>query len=118
MHVLYVYACTQRAQLELDSMQQKCDAWKEEVEKLSPLRDLLARATRDKSQLEREVARLCQDNSRLEAELARVCEDNTGLARQLEDMESAQAHLHPNVIVSRCNRHTMYSCLKKLHGCG
>ncbi|CAI8049861.1 hypothetical protein GBAR_LOCUS27449 [Geodia barretti] len=79
-----------RTQLELDSMQQKCDAWKEEVEKLSPLRDQLARATQDNSQLHREVGRLRQDNSRLEAELARASADNTGLARQLEETESAQ----------------------------
>ena len=90
-HVLYA-SCTQRTQLELDSMQQKCDAWKEEVEKLSPLRDQLARATQDNSQLHREVGRLRQDNSRLEAELARASADNTGLARQLEETESAQVY--------------------------
>ena len=51
-------------------MRQKCDAWREEVEKLSPLRD--------------EVAQLHQENARLKQELALVSEDNTGLARQLQ----------------------------------
>ena len=53
-------------------MQQKCDAWREEVEKLSPLRD--------------EVAQLHQENARLKQELAQVSEDNTGLARQLQEI--------------------------------
>ena len=61
----------QRSQLELESMWQKCDAWREEVEKLSPLRD--------------EVTQLHQENARLQQELAQVSEDNTGLARQLQE---------------------------------
>ena len=42
-------------------MQQKCDAWREEVETLSPLRD--------------EVAQLHQENARLQQELTHVTED-------------------------------------------
>ena len=51
-------------------MQQKCDAWKEEVEKLSPLRD--------------EVAQLHKEMTRLQQELAQTSEDSAGLARQLQ----------------------------------
>ena len=61
-------------------MQQKCDAWREEVERLSPLRE--------------EVARLTQDNSRLQQELARVAEGNAELARQLHAaLEPTQVHI-------------------------
>ena len=77
-------------------MQQKCDAFKEEVEKLCPLRDQLARATQENSQLQQEVARLTQDNSRLHHELATVSEDNAGLARQLE---STQVCVSPNFLL-------------------
>ena len=91
-------------------MQQKCDAWKEEVEKLSPLRDQLARATQDNSQLHREVARLRQDNSRLEAELARASTDNTGLARQLEEMESAQVPVYTHKIGLLTSPRPQYNC--------
>ena len=52
-------------------MQQKCDAWREEVEKLSLLRD--------------EVARLHQENARLQQELTQASENNAGLARQLQE---------------------------------
>ena len=83
----------QRTQLELESMQQKCDAWREEVEKLSPLRDQLARANQDISQLQQDLARLSHDNSRLQQELARVSEDNTGLARQLQEIDPTQVHI-------------------------
>ena len=57
--------------MELESTQQKCDAWKEEVERLSPLRA--------------EVAQLHQEKARLQQELAKASEDNTGLAQQLQD---------------------------------
>ena len=57
-------------------MQQKCDAWREEVEKLTPLRD--------------EVAHLHQENARLQQEVARASEDNVGLGRQLQEMSSAR----------------------------
>ena len=53
-------------------MQQKCDAWREEVEKLSPLRD--------------EVAQLHQENARLQQKMAHVTEDNAELGRQLQEM--------------------------------
>ena len=53
-------------------MQQKCDAWREEVEKLSPLRD--------------EVSHLQQENTRLQQDAARALHDNEGLARQLEEV--------------------------------
>ncbi|CAI8025401.1 hypothetical protein GBAR_LOCUS14681 [Geodia barretti] len=72
-------------------MQQKCDAWKEEVEKVSPLQDLPARATQDNSQLIREVARLRQDNSRLEAELTRASADNTGGRRSSKQSSTSAA---------------------------
>ena len=52
-------------------MQQKCNAWREEVERLSPLRD--------------EVAQLHQEKARLQQELAQASEHNTGLAQQLQD---------------------------------
>ena len=52
-------------------MQQECDAWREEVERLSPLRD--------------EVAQLHQEKARLQQELAQASEDNTGLAQQLQE---------------------------------
>ena len=55
-------------------MQQKCDAWREEVEKLTPLRD--------------EVTHLHQENARLQQEVARTSEDNTGLGRQLQESRS------------------------------
>ena len=57
-------------------MQQKCDAWREEVEELTPLRD--------------EVAHLHQENARLQQEVARASEDNAGLGRQLQEMSSAR----------------------------
>ena len=57
-------------------MKQKCDAWREEVEKLSPLRD--------------EVARLHQESVRLHQELARVTEDNAGLGKQLQELSSGR----------------------------
>ena len=57
-------------------MQQKCDAWREEVEKLSPLRD--------------EVAQLHQENARLQQELAHITEDNAELGRQLQEMTSVK----------------------------
>ena len=57
--------------MELESIQQKCDAWREEVERLSPLRD--------------EVAQLHQEKTRLLRELAQASEDNTGLAQQLQE---------------------------------
>ena len=57
-------------------MQQKCDAWREEVEKLTPLRD--------------DVAHLHQENARLQQEVVRVSEDNAGLGRQLQEMSSAR----------------------------
>ena len=66
----------QRAQLELESMQEKCDAWRAEVEKLSPLRD--------------EVAQLQQENIRLQEEAARATEDSAGLAKQLEEVMSTR----------------------------
>ena len=56
-------------------VQLKCDAWREEVEKLSPLRD--------------EVAQLHQENARLQQELTQVSEDNMGLSRQLQEMSSS-----------------------------
>ena len=52
-------------------MQQKYDACKEEVERLSPLRD--------------EVAQLHQEKARLQQELTQTSEDNTGLAQQLHE---------------------------------
>ena len=60
-------------------MQQKCDAWKEEVEKLSPLR--------------REVAQPRQENDRLQQELAQASEDSAELARQLQEMSSASGKI-------------------------
>ena len=57
-------------------MQQKCDAWRKEVEKLSPLRD--------------EVAQLHQENARLQQELTHVTEDNAELGRQLQEMTSVK----------------------------
>ena len=63
-------------ELELESIQQKCDAWREEVEKLTPLRD--------------EVAHLHQENARLQQEVARASEDNVGLGRLLQEMSSAR----------------------------
>ena len=63
--------CIMYMQSELESMRQKCDAWRAEVAKLSPLTD--------------EVAQLHQENARLKQELAQVSEDNTGLARQLQE---------------------------------
>ena len=74
-------------------MQQKCDAWREEVEKLSPLRDQLARANQENSQLQQDLVRLSHDNSRLQQELARVSEDNAGLAKQLQEIDSTQVHI-------------------------
>jgi chromosome segregation ATPase len=73
------FGSSDRSQLELESMRQKCDAWREEVEKLSPLRD--------------EVAQLHQENARLKQELALVSEDNTGLARQLQEMSGASGRV-------------------------
>ena len=67
---------SQRFQLELESVQQKCDAWREEVEKLSPLRD--------------EVAQLHQENAKLQQELTHVTEDNAELGRQLQEMTSVK----------------------------
>ena len=57
-------------------MQQKCDAWREEVEELTPLRD--------------EMTHLHQENTRLQQEVARASEDNVGLGRQLQEMSSAR----------------------------
>ena len=57
-------------------MQQKCDAWREEVEKLSPLRN--------------EVAGLRQENARLQQELAEATEDITKLKRELQEMSDAR----------------------------
>ena len=71
-------------------MQQKCDAWREEVEKLSPLRD--------------EVAQLHQENARLKQELAQVSEDNTGLARQLQETNVMK-------MVIKCS----YTCYAECH---
>lgn len=57
-------------------MKQKCDAWREEMEKLIPLRD--------------ELVQLQQENARLQQELARITEDNTGLGRQLQELSSGR----------------------------
>ena len=70
-----LYVQETELELELESMQQKCDAWREEVEELTPLRD--------------EVAHLHQENARLQQEVARASEDNVGLGRQLQEMSSA-----------------------------
>ena len=51
-------------------MKQKCDAWRDEVEKLAPLKD--------------RVAHLQEENARLEEEIAMAKEDNAGLGRQLQ----------------------------------
>ena len=40
-------------------MRQKCDAWREEVEKLSPLRDEVAQLHQENARLKQEVVRLC-----------------------------------------------------------
>ena len=63
-------------QLESESMQQKCDAWREEVEKLSPLRV--------------EVAQLHQENARLQQDLAQASKDNVGLVRQLQMFSASE----------------------------
>ena len=60
-------------------MQQKCDAWREEVERLSPLRD--------------EVAQLHQEKARLQQELAQASEDNAGFARQLQEISGASGRI-------------------------
>ena len=57
--------------MQLESMQQKCDAWREEVERMRPLRD--------------EVAQLHQEKARLQQELAQASEHSTGLAQQLQE---------------------------------
>ena len=57
-------------------MHQKCDAWREEVEKLSPLRD--------------EVAQLHQENAKLKQELAQASQDNVGLVRQLQMFSASE----------------------------
>ena len=62
----------QRAQLELESMKQKCDAWRDEVEKLAPLKD--------------KVAHLQEENARLTEEITMAKEDNAGLGRQLQEL--------------------------------
>ena len=56
-------------------MQQKCDAWREEVAKLSPLRD--------------EVVQLHKENDRLQQELVQASKDIAGLTRQLQAISSA-----------------------------
>ena len=57
-------------------MHQKCDAWREEVEKLSPLRD--------------EVAQLHQENARLQQELSHVTEDSEHNIMQKEQENTAE----------------------------
>ena len=52
-------------------MHQKCDAWREEVEKLSPLRD--------------EVAQLHQENARLQQELSHVTKDSKHMQKEQEN---------------------------------
>ena len=75
---LFTAHTLQRPQLELDALQQKCDAWREEAERLGPLRE--------------EVATLTAENSRLQQEVGQVAQDNAGLARQLQDRDEASTH--------------------------
>ena len=79
-------------------VQLKCDAWREEVEKLSPLRD--------------EVAQLHQENARLKQELTQVSEDNMGLSRQLQEMSSSM-----KMVILPCSLACMYTCSEAcMHG--
>ena len=55
------------------------------MEKLSPLRDQLARITQDNSELQQEPARPSQDNTILKAGF-----DGASLFRKLREMQSAQ----------------------------
>ena len=91
---MYLYRCislltslyVQRAQLDLESMQQKCDAWREEVEELTPLKDEVAHLHQENARLQQEVARasevtLIQNEKALKCNLARISETLSPLSR-------------------------------------
>ena len=78
MCMLCVYIHIQRSQLEVESMQQKCDAWKDEVEKLSPLRDQVAHLQQDIIRLQQEVGRLSDHNAGLTAQLQEAAASSSG----------------------------------------
>jgi len=61
-----------RDKMELDMLKQKCDAWREEAEKLAPLRD--------------EIERLHTHASALEEEIKYLKADNEGLGKQLQSL--------------------------------
>ena len=84
-------------------MQQKCDAWREEVKKLSPLRD--------------EVAQLHQENARLEQELAQVTEDITKLKRELQEMSNARQKVSDGSMHCQVMQYCMHACMERRGGC-
>ena len=75
--ILFLIPTTlQRDKMELDMLRQKCDAWREEVEKLAPLRDEVGRLHAHASELEEQIKFLKADNEGLGKQLQSVVEES------------------------------------------
>ena len=62
---------TQHTDLELESMRQKCDAWKQEVNDLAPFRDRACELEVQCSELQRDIDQVRSENTDLRANLVR-----------------------------------------------
>ena len=65
----------QQDKVELDMLRQKCDAWREEAEKLAPLRGEVGRLHTHASALQEEIKFLKADNEQLGKQLQSVTEE-------------------------------------------
>ena len=84
-HVL-LHVCLQRdrLELELETMKQKCDAWRQEGEKLIPLKNEMQQLRAHISELEEQCEQLRSDNDGLGRQLQSIVEESERKQAEME----------------------------------
>ena len=84
-HVL-LHVCLQRdrLELELETMKQKCDAWRQEGEKLIPLKNEMQQLRAHISELEEQCEQLRSDNDGLSRQLQSIVEESERKQAEME----------------------------------